>query len=291
MASGPPQAMSLTQNRIHLDPDGVTIRLIQAGGGAGSREPVVFLHGVGARADRWSNNLLACADTGRWAVAIDFPGHGYSTKGRSPDLSVPGFADYVRRVCEVLGARRVHLVGTSLGGHVGAAIAAAEPEFVLTLTLVGPIGITPESTSVRDGLARAISDVTRSGITGKLHRLMYDDSLVTPGWIDDEWAINNSDGAADSFAVLADYFDGNYNDDAIGSALRSAAPQLPCLLVWGADDELVPVTQADAVLRLLPDGARLHIISDAGHAPYLECPAHFNRALLDFLSTPRLQHR
>ncbi|MGE0214314.1 alpha/beta fold hydrolase [Mycolicibacterium sp.] len=280
------RASSLTEHHIRLDHDDTSIRILQAGLGNEDGEAVVFLHGAGARADRWTHSLLACADRGRWAIAMDFPGHGYSTKGASPKMSVPGFADYVRRTCEGFGIYRVDLVGTSIGGHVAAAIAVAEPQFVASLTLVGPIGITPESDVVRTGLARAITDTSRVGTAAKLCRVVYDDRLVTTQWIDEEFAINNSEGAEDSFAALAEYFLTSYNDDVVGSGLRMKAPELPCLLVWGADDELVPATHVDHVLRLLPDGARWHVISNAGHAPYLEHPEVFNRLLLDFLANP-----
>jgi pimeloyl-ACP methyl ester carboxylesterase len=62
----------------------VVTRVLQAGSG----EPVVFVHGTGGRAERWSRNLDAIARTGRTAYAIDLPGHGFADKGPGVACSV-----------------------------------------------------------------------------------------------------------------------------------------------------------------------------------------------------------
>ena len=92
---------------------GVTTRVIEAGEGD---RPVVFLHGVGARADRWQRTLPAFAKAGFHCYAIDFPGHGFATKGHGPDYGTPGFAHFVAGVLDALGLEHPALVGTSLGG-------------------------------------------------------------------------------------------------------------------------------------------------------------------------------
>ena len=266
-------------------PHGTPINVLEAGSADDNLGVIVFLHGIGARGDRWRVNLQASAAAGYRALAMDFPGHGSSAKGSLSNLSVPGYSQCIRNVCSELGVVEAHLVGTSLGAHVAASIAIASPSFTRSLVLVGPIGIAPQTPEVHDGLARAITDTTHAGVRQKLRRLVHDQALVTDEWVDTEYVINNSDGAEESFALLAEYLRGAYIEDAIGGALRTARPAVRCLLVWGRDDQLVPSVNMATVRRLLPDDTAAYLIDDAGHAPYLESPDEFNRLLLDFLRT------
>ena len=56
----------------------------------------------------------------------------------------------------------------------------------------------------------------------------------------------------------------------------------PTLIVWGRNDQVVPVRGADEYERLIP-GARKVIFEQTGHVPMLERPARFNRLVDEFL--------
>ncbi|WP_177212792.1 alpha/beta fold hydrolase [Geodermatophilus ruber] len=258
--------------------------MIEAGDGD---DVVVLLHGVGARADRWRENLAALTDAGFHVYALDFPGHGFAQKGIGPDYSVRGFAQFVREVLDELGVVSTAVVGTSLGGHVAARLAVDEPERVTAVVLVGPMGLVPVGADARQALADAVVDTGRDRIARKLRVLVHDDGLVTESWIEEEWRINNSGGAAESMAALAAYFAERIDDDLVGGELAASAPDVRCLLVWGSDDVLVPTALAQPALSVLPPGTELVLIEAAGHAPYLERPDDFNRPVVDFLTSAR----
>ncbi len=57
--------------------------------------------------------------------------------------------------------------------------------------------------------------------------------------------------------------------------------QLPALAVWGSDDHLVPLEQAERLVRALPK-ARLVILENAGHACYMQATAEFHQHLTQF---------
>jgi pimeloyl-ACP methyl ester carboxylesterase len=69
--------------------------------------------------------------------------------------------------------------------------------------------------------------------------------------------------------------------------IRDRLPEIACptLVVWGRDDRLVPVRDADTFEQLIPD-ARKVVFADTGHVAMMERPARFNRLLLDFLAEP-----
>ena len=56
----------------------------------------------------------------------------------------------------------------------------------------------------------------------------------------------------------------------------------PVLLVWGAEDELIPARIGEELKAYLPT-SELHLIPKAGHGPNLEQKKKFNKILLDFL--------
>ena len=60
----------------------------------------------------------------------------------------------------------------------------------------------------------------------------------------------------------------------------------PTLIVWGTEDMLVPVKDADEFERIIPN-AREILMEDTGHVPMLERPGKFNDCLIEFLAEPR----
>jgi pimeloyl-ACP methyl ester carboxylesterase len=62
-----------------------------------------------------------------------------------------------------------------------------------------------------------------------------------------------------------------------------SAISVPTLAVWGRRDPILPVAQAEDLVRRMPD-ARLVVLEDAAHCPMFEQPAAFNTALLAFLA-------
>jgi pimeloyl-ACP methyl ester carboxylesterase len=62
-----------------------------------------------------------------------------------------------------------------------------------------------------------------------------------------------------------------------------AGNRLPVLAVWGGDDRIVPLEQAERLVRALPK-ARLVVLENAGHACYLQATAEFHQHLTQFVA-------
>ena len=159
-------------------------------------------------------------------------------------------------------------------------VAAAEvrhPGTFASLILVGATGIVPIGAEVRRTIAARLVDLSREGIAAKLRSVIADQRLVTEEWIEEEFLVNNSEGAAESFAALADYFALGIDDDVVGPELRALiGTQLgtDVHLIWGAEDTAVPIAIGHAARREL-GGVPLHLVAGAGHAPYFEDPGAF----------------
>lgn len=259
--------------------NGVLTRVLAAGSGD---DHLVLVHGVGARGDRWSRNIDVLAAAGWNVHAFDLPGHGLAAKGDGPDYTVPGYARFVDGFLDLIGAETAVLVGTSLGGHTVATVTCDQPERVRALVLVGSIGLIPWGPERRASTRARLRDTSRPSIEDKLRMLVHDQELVTDDWLREEFLINNSPGAAESFAAIADYIADHIDDDVVGTRLAGLQDGPPVLLVWGQQERAVPLETGEAAHRLIP-GSELAVIGSASHAPYFERPEEFNRLLLDFL--------
>ena len=243
----------------------------------------MLLHGLGARADRWRQNIETFAREGYRVFALDFPGHGFSEKSARTEHSVPAYArlvaSFVRSVSAV-GATT--LIGTSLGGHVAATAALDDPGAYCGVVLVGPVGLWELGADARAAIASSIVDTTLEGIVRKLQGVLHDAGRATGDWIREEHMINTSTGAEDALAAIARYFRDDVDGDALGDErLRTLTASVPTLFVWGDDDRIIPLSLAERVEHLLE--TKVVRIPEAGHLPYLENPSAFDAAVLGFL--------
>src|SRR5450756_1607516 len=106
---------------------------------AGSRPPVVLLHGVLGSHRRWAPLVSLLAEDCT-LIAPDLLGHGDSSTPRG-DYSLGAHAGGLRDLLDELGVQRATLVGHSLGGGVALQFAWLFPERVERLVLVSSGGL------------------------------------------------------------------------------------------------------------------------------------------------------
>jgi 2-hydroxy-6-oxonona-2,4-dienedioate hydrolase len=263
----------------------VMTRVLEAGQGD---RVIVFVHGTGGRADRWSRNLDAFAAAGFHAYAFDLPGHGFASKGPDVACSVPAYREVLGAFLDAIGARQAVIVGTSLGGHVVASYACENPSRVEAVVLVGSMGLVPIGDEARARIQAGASNQSRDGIVGKLKRVIFDASLVTEAMVEEEWRINNSAGALDSFATLGRYIVSDLDKEVVGEALAKA--EFPVLLVWGSEDKTVTPQVGRQVKALVPRSDFVELEA-AAHTAYYERADDFNAIVTGYLAQPHQRHQ
>lgn len=102
----------------------------------GEGEPIFCIHGVPTSSYLYRKVLKELVKKGFRGVAIDLPGLGLSDRPENFDYSFPNFARFCARAAEELGLDRYHLVIHDVGGPVGFALAAQNPEKILSLTIL-----------------------------------------------------------------------------------------------------------------------------------------------------------
>jgi pimeloyl-ACP methyl ester carboxylesterase len=259
--------------------DGVRLSYVRAGAGPA----VVLMHGFASSIVTWRDVLPTLARD-HDVVALDFPGFGGSEI--RPDLPPSAYPPLVVGLMDRLGLPRASLVGNSLGGGVAVAVAATRPERVDRLALVDSVGynLAPKDRPLLlrvagwKPAARLIEalPIRRALVSQALREVFHDDRLVTSDRVDEYVVPLLRPGAvAAAQSLLA-------SGDDMGLPGLVARVRAPTLVVWGREDEWVPVAQADLFLAAIP-GSRKVVIEACGHMPQEERPAELTRLLEEFL--------
>ena len=254
--------------------------------------PVLMLiHGSNASLQTWEPWVKRLSDSFR-IISLDLPGHGLTGASPTRDYSPAGYVRVVGEVAAAKGLTRFAIGGNSMGGGVAWRYAATHPEQITGLILVDAAGAPSKTKSeppLAFKLARmpyvrdvAIKFLPRSLIEKSLHQTLSVDEVITPEMIDRYWELQRHPGNRDA---TVDRFAAGFKP-AVAADLKGIT--MPVLILWGADDKLIPVDAAAWFSQAVPD-ARVTIYQGVGHAPMEEAPdrtAADVRAFLNGLQTP-----
>jgi len=209
-------------------------------------------------------------------------------------ISISNYGLWVDALCDEIQAAPIALVGNSMGGFIGCEVAIKFPPRLERLVLVSAAGITIEHQRNETALgalyrteriskfvatwlaAHADGMATRPRLRKALLRFVmaHPDRLPGP-LISEQVRGSGKAGFLPALEALTSY------------PIRERLPEVACptLIVWGADDRLVPRGDADTFEELIPDSRKV-VFEDTGHVAMLERPARFNRLVLDFLAEP-----
>jgi pimeloyl-ACP methyl ester carboxylesterase len=249
--------------------DGAKIRVLRGGPEGAGAQPLVFLHGAGGHTG-WMAFLEELSQ--RFAVyAPEHPGFGESDDPSWLD-GVGDLAYFYLDFLKTLGLERVHLVGTSLGGWIAAEMAVRDTARLASLTLVGAVGITAQG--------ETIPDIFRMPVEENLRRFYADQERAARRVGDVAKADMRLVAKNQATVTRLAYWPRFYNPD-LGKWLHRV--DVPTLLIWGAEDGLVPPKFGEAYRSLIP-GAKLTVLPAAGHAPFDEQREAFLAAFSEFIA-------
>jgi pimeloyl-ACP methyl ester carboxylesterase len=247
---------------------------------------VLLLHGNSACKEVFAGQFSALRRAGFRAIAPDFPGHGASDDAADPQAlySFPGLAALTLDLLDRFHTAAAHVVGWSLGGHIGLEMLGRAPARVLSLTLVGAPPVAPSIES----LSAAFLPTPAAALA------------VKPDWTDDEArefsrAALGSEAPPDLLAAFR-RADGRARAIIVGSALAGAAldetqivrtAAAPVAVIHGARDALTSLHYIRALEWRALWGGEPFVVDDAGHAPHWEKPEQYNDILLRFLAGHR----
>jgi pimeloyl-ACP methyl ester carboxylesterase len=244
--------------------------------------PIVLIHCFSCAIDWWDGIVPLLARDHR-VVAMDLLGHGGSEKpgsGYTPENQ----AEVVAQALERLEVSKATVVGHSLGGSVGVALAEQSPHLVDRLVILdmppdnsyGDLGfiaglafqpvigqalwrIKPDF-SIRDGLEVAFAPGFEipDAFVEDVRRLTYT-------------AYDDSPGGNEAFLA----------EQSLDQRMRATGK--PLMVLMGAEEQIVndPQRALDQFAQTVP-GAKTHLIPDAGHSPNVESPGFTANLVLRF---------
>jgi pimeloyl-ACP methyl ester carboxylesterase len=254
----------------------------------GSGEPVVLLHGFGGSVYSWRKIVPALAQSHR-VVAIDLNGFGYTQRPSHPEsYTRAGQGRLVLAVMNSLGIERAHVVGHSYGGGLVLYLAFCHPERFRTLVLVDSSAPTysddrrSRAASLRwlSGLYVRTIALRPGTVRRSLLRSYYDDSQVTPELVQAYFDRLRIQGVAEAYYGLT------APSRTPGERVDLTKIDVPTLVVWGAQDEVVSLATGRRATAKIPR-SELVVIAECGHLPMEEKPEELLRAVLPFLDRHR----
>jgi 2-hydroxy-6-oxonona-2,4-dienedioate hydrolase len=232
----------------------------------GVGEPLVLLHGLFGALSNFG--VLIDHFTKNYRVVIpilpiyDLP---------MTEVGVGGLVKHVDAFIKHKKYSRVHLLGNSLGGHIGLLYAVKRPELIGSITLTGSSGLF-ESAFGNDFPRRGDYEYMRK----KTADTFYDPEVATKELVDEVFEVVNDRMKALKVVMTAKSAVRHNLED----QLKFIAA--PALLIWGRQDIVTPPFVGEKFHALLVN-SELHFIDKCGHAPMMERPEEFNAILDQFL--------
>jgi pimeloyl-ACP methyl ester carboxylesterase len=254
----------------------------------GEGDPILFVHGLGGCWRNWLENLPHFGRAHR-AIALDLPGFGHSPMPSWP-VDMPAYGRLIHDFCEKLGIdRAAALVGNSMGGFVATEAAIENPGRFDKLVLVSAAGISfAEAQGRRMEAALSMFEATFPFLAGPrgawlnrsrgrqfaFGRIFHYPNRVRPELLQEQMEPGlQAPGFGDAIRAIGGY----------DTRHRLPEIEIPTLIVWGLNDQVVPVEAAIGYHRLI-EGSRLELFERTGHVPQMERPARFNALLDEFLA-------
>ena len=240
----------------------------------GQGEPLVVIHGGGSGAKGWLRSVAELCEHYRVYVP-DLPGFGLS-QPMDGNHGMPEFVEFLDDFICNLELERVHLVGHSVGGGIALHYALKFPHKIGKLVLVSSMCLGREvALWVRVLSSSVFCRSLGVAATAALKAVKWLVNLVYAPLK----FVNPLPQAKLNFGKTMVTTLGEQTTVLVSHLSKL---MMPTLLVWGAKDCIVPVSQAYAAAELIPD-CQLHVFEGCGHSVYKQRAKEFSHVLTNFL--------
>ncbi len=271
--------------RKTFDHQGLKINYYEQGRG----KPVILLHGFGASAYSWRFLAPALAQDHR-VFTIDLKGFGLSDKPPDDRYAIDDQAEIIAAFLRSQDFKDAVLVGNSMGGGVALLtyfkFKGESPGRIKSLVLIDSAGYDqklPWFIAILrvPGLAQISTGLVPPRTTAQLvlKKCFYDQAKVSEEMIDTYAYYLSLPGAREALIKTARQV---VPADLAEVSARFKTIAVPVLVLWGAEDHVVPLKVGRYFKRDIP-GAELVILPRCGHIPQEEEPGETVRIVRAFL--------
>ena len=273
-APPPSQFVNVTGLQVHVRDEGLRDDAV----------PIVLIHGTSASLHTWEGWVAALKGKHR-VITMDLPGFGLTGPNAQDDYSNPVYVRFILDLLDTLGVQKCILGGNSLGGEIAWQVAAAAPQRVEKLILVdaGGYAFQPKSLPLGFVIARTPGlnklmewTLPRSLMEKSVRNVYGDPGLVTPALVDRYEAMTLRQGNRHALGRRFSQL------EAGATAAKIKTLRLPTLIIWGAQDQLIPIAYGQQFSQDIA-GSKLVRFERLGHVPQEEDPAATVAAVKAFL--------
>ena len=256
---------------------GSNIRYREFGECSGASKHLLFIHGLGSSSDRWIDIPEAFARHYH-TVAVDLLGFGGSD---SPYLNytINTFREFVLEFMRTIKIDdgKTTIIGHSLGGYIAAEVAIENKSMVDSLVLIDSSGMLDKPTPLLDEYLEAAMSASHEKVKRVFEQLVAQSWRVIPVMVDIFVNRINRPGAKQAFKSAFI----NSTNTQIGLHRLKGIHDMPTLIIWGKNDNLIPVEHSKLFQQTITNSS-LELVEDAGHAPHVEKPAIVSEILRSF---------
>ena len=216
-------------------------------------------------------------------IAPAHPGCAQTDENKDIE-SVEDVVFHYLEAIDALKLDRFDLVGSCVGGWIAAEFAVRHPEKVRKLVLIGAAGLFVEGALIGDIFMNAQPEHGSSYASLRAMLFASADQANAlemfpdgKGEIEDEVRRYQMLRLSSRIGFKPPYF---YNYSLRNRLHRVSAP---ALVIWGEKDGMVPNAHGEVYAAGIP-GAKLAIVSGAGHSPQAEKPEETAQLISQFLS-------
>jgi len=229
---------------------------------------VVLAHALGANLSLWDDTVQHLAPRYR-ILRYDLRGHGGSDAPIG-SYTMARLADDVAALMDALEIPQAHFCGVSVGGMIGQTLGVRHAERLLSLTLVDTHDHTPMT--AHPMWANRIGQAEAHGMAGMVNATL--ERWLTAGF---------REAHPEPVEMIRRMLLGTPVEGYVGVAQAIVAFDLseaigrihcPTLVIVGENDEGAPVSMAQSIASKI-HGAKLEILPEAAHLPFLEQPERF----------------
>ncbi len=239
----------------------------------GGGVPLVLVHGLADRDESWAPMLERLKRSGFHVYAPDLLGYGRSPKPADSDYSISTQEQFVADFIQAIGLQKPSIGGWSMGGWIVLKLALDHPEMVNRVVIYDSAGIRQQVTG-----GAQIFHPTNEAELQHLASLLEPGQKPMPGFVlqdalrtlgEGQWVVDRSMASMESGKDLVD--------------TRLAGLTEPLLIVWGSDDQLLPLSMGRTMHGLVPR-SELDILAGCGHLAPKTCPDRAAAVTVDFLN-------
>ncbi|WP_129626756.1 alpha/beta fold hydrolase [Candidatus Oscillochloris fontis] len=262
--------------------------------GPPGRQTIILIHGWSSSWYALSPLLPVLSERNR-CVVVDLPGYGDSPPLRQR-ATIIAYVDLLAQLIKQISPnQQVILIGHSMGGMISVTMALRHTPLIERMVLICPtisgklsfwinVFISPITMLERFPLANRVVSMLEPYMLRATDRLMRPASFADRTMISEQDYIRLRADArrAGQGRVRAECFWAMRANDL---SEKLSLVTTPSLVIWGMEDNTVPLRDASLVDDLL-GGAELQVLPRAGHWPQFESPERTRRLIRSFLGKP-----